>query len=184
MLRAAQVPNSYRVRSLRASQGRRRDRRDQSDYSPGRVHPYRRTCMPFHRGRAVRRDFRRPATIIAPRTVPHHRIPNCLVGGLLTQRHFNCGEVVPSRVEGAHPQNFYSLPDVSGSCSMGQSTAAVRSIPVLRNNHFKPEFASLPEQVRTDLALFECRRHDAPACARGWSCACAAANSGCPRRRR
>ena len=57
-------------------------------------------CMPFHRGRAVRRDFRRPATIIAPRTVPHHRIPNCLVGGLLTQRRFNCGEVVPSRVEG------------------------------------------------------------------------------------
>ena len=95
------MPNSYRVRSLRASQGRRRDRRDQSDYSPGRVHPApRRTCMPFHRGRAVRRDFRRPATMIAPRTVPHHRIPNCLVGGLLTQRHFNCGEVVPSRVEG------------------------------------------------------------------------------------
>ena len=107
------TPNSCGARSARCCSrasmvilrlsrrsGRRRDRRDQSDYSPGRVHPYRRTCMPFHRGRAVRRDFRRPATIIAPRTVPHHRIPNCLVGGLLTQRHFNCGEVVPSRVEG------------------------------------------------------------------------------------
>ena len=66
-----------------------------------------------------------------------------------------------SKVEGQGYRSFSKLLfPVLVLNPMSLSTAAVRSIPALRNNPFKPEVASLSEQVRTDLALFKVAQED------------------------